>query len=194
MPDESVSNSLCRREQSPYLLNLLERPCNTHPCLAFTWVPGPWAACPLEEAVINEADGSLSFVSGGSCQAIRDTMAFANPEPGMIYRNVTCMDSLGNAVAPRQCEPSLRPITAERSAWASAVDLCQMEEIADCAGNGVCSNGSCVCQPGFHGIGCQVGRVLGCLLVMSASERDSTRRPMEVWYNQHVASYGIAQC
>lgn len=141
VPEDSVSNSLCQSEESPYLLELLKRPCNTQPCLDYSWVATPWLECSKQEP---------------ECEEVRQFVS--DPLPGRLYRRAYCVDSLGNSVGESLCQQGIRPSVEEASNWEKE-GLCQLPETMACSSNGICTEGMCLCKPGYHGVACQVGSV-----------------------------------
>ena len=138
LPEDAVSNAKCNNERSPYLLGILERPCNTHPCLTYSWVADQWIQCPVHEP---------------SCKHMVTFVAM--PLPGRRYRSVSCLDSLGRTVDENKCEQSLRP-SIEEAGPTEKLGLCDLPEATTCSDHGICSNNTCTCQQEYHGIACEV--------------------------------------
>jgi hypothetical protein len=99
----------------------LRRECNTIPCNVFSWIETQWGEC--------------SSSCGGGTQT----------------RNITCVDSEGNASSDDACLHTTKP-SDSRACNTHPCDLC---ESSVCLGRGACTNGKCDCSSGYSGMHCE---------------------------------------
>ncbi|KAK9917449.1 hypothetical protein WJX75_004476 [Coccomyxa subellipsoidea] len=155
--------------------------CAAAPCNRPHWRVGDWSRCNAtcgggtmtRSVTCVDADGAPATDPAAACKGLAAPAATAacNSAPCLGYawqigawgncslacgggiqeRPVACMDETGQTVNETECS-GVRPADQLQC----NVLPCDFCSLTNCAGQGVCKKGVCVCQPGFRGSYCEI--------------------------------------